>query len=108
MCVWSRSHLHLLIITMVDPNITEIIERNQHFDETPANPVTISNHVDVIEHSSQSPGHSEKIPIKYRYRLALVLLSFMGLSVVMMLVQTGSMSPEQAKEFFKLILGSML
>jgi hypothetical protein len=93
---------------MIDPNIEKNIERNQHFHEVPANSVTISNRVDVIEHSSQSPGHSEKIPIKYRYRLALVLFSFMGLSVVMMLVQTGSMSPEQAKEFFKLILSSML
>jgi hypothetical protein len=92
---------------MFDPHIAEIIKRNQHFDEIQANPVTISNHVEVIEYSSLSPGHSEKIPIKYRYRLALAVTSFVGLSVVMVLVQTGSMSHEQAKEFFKLILGMM-
>lgn len=93
---------------MINPEIDKIIKRNQHFDEVQSSPVIISNHVEVIEHSSQSPGHSEKIPIKYRYRLALMLLSVMGLSVVAVLVQTGSMSHEQAQKIIQAILGGML
>jgi hypothetical protein len=84
--------------------IEKIIKTNKHFDEVTVRSVNISNKVEIIEHSSQSPSHSDK----HRYRLALALLSFMGLSVITILVQAGLMSHEQAKEIIKAIAGWMI
>jgi hypothetical protein len=88
--------------------IEKIIQAEKHFYEVQANPITISNKVEVIEHSSQFPGHSEKIPIRYQHRLALALIFFMGLSAITILVQTGAMSHEQAKQIIQAIVSWML